>query len=182
MNTAAAVRTFFDQPLQHRADLAAALGRERQIALDLLGEVRRDAAFDDVAGMFEIGDEGQDLRQPPIVLGIEGFVVERGQIGLDRAVEPIEHVVEPPGFGDALAVAATERLERALQHRLRARRPCAAPRATRRPAPAPESRAPTDRDRPGATDRPGRRAPATSSAAGARTVPAPGRTAPPSRG
>ena len=68
--------------------------------------------------MFEIGDEGEDLAEPAIVMLVEAVGVERGQIRLDRAVEPVEHIVEPFGGGELLAVAAVERIERAAQHRL----------------------------------------------------------------
>ena len=111
-----------------------------------------------------------------------GFVVERGQIGLHRAVQAIEHVVEPLGFGDALAVAAVERLERASQHGFERRRPCATPRARRRRVPPRGFRGRRHRDRPGATDRSGPRAPARSAAAAGRAAAAAGRTAPPSPG
>src|SRR6266404_1113962 len=116
MNTAAAAWTL-PQPLEHGADLGLAFGREGEAAFQALGGDRDQALVDDVAGMFEIGDEGEDLAQPAIVGIVERLRVEPGQINLDRAVEPVEYIVEPLGRGELLAVAAIERIECAAQHR-----------------------------------------------------------------
>ena len=42
--------------------------------------------------------------------------IERDQIGLDRGVEPVEHVVQPLGLGDPRAVVPLEGVAQALQH------------------------------------------------------------------
>src|SRR5271170_830865 len=47
---------------EHLADLGGPFGRKSEIALSPLCQVRRHPPFDDVAGMFKIGYEGEDLR------------------------------------------------------------------------------------------------------------------------
>jgi hypothetical protein len=68
------------QPLQHGSNLGLTLSRKGNAALQPLGGHRHQALFDDVAGMFKIGRKGQDLGEPPVVLGVERVRVERGQI------------------------------------------------------------------------------------------------------
>jgi hypothetical protein len=89
---------------------------EGEISLQPLGEICRDASLDDVAGMFEVGDKGENFRQPTIIVGIEGFGIQRGQVSFDRAVEPIEHIIEPLDLSDTLAVTTIEPVQRGAQH------------------------------------------------------------------
>ena len=70
------------QALQHLADLGNSFAREGEVSPQPLGEVCRDAALDDVTGMFEVGDKGENFRQPAIIVGIEGFGIERRQVAL----------------------------------------------------------------------------------------------------
>jgi len=47
---------------------------------------------------------------------VERIAIDRGQILLVRGVEPVKHRVHTCGFGDPLAVAAIERIDRPAQH------------------------------------------------------------------
>ncbi len=49
---------------------------------------------------------------------VESVGIDRGQIFLDRGIEPVEDIVHARGFRDALAIATIERVERAAQHGL----------------------------------------------------------------
>jgi hypothetical protein len=44
--------------------------------------------------------------------------IERGEVGLDRGVEGIQHAVGAPGLGDALPVVLVEGVAHAVQHGL----------------------------------------------------------------
>jgi len=50
------------QTLQHLVDLAGPLAREGKVAFGPLGKIRRHTRFDNVAGMFEVGDKGEYFR------------------------------------------------------------------------------------------------------------------------
>ena len=56
---------------EHVADFGGPFGRKCQVALGPLRAIRLNAPFDNVAGMFEVGNESEDLRQSTIVLGVE---------------------------------------------------------------------------------------------------------------
>ena len=60
-----------DEPFEHRADFRLALDRKGEAALEPLGGDRHQIVLDDVAGMLEVGDKGEDFRQPAIVLVVE---------------------------------------------------------------------------------------------------------------
>jgi hypothetical protein len=53
-----------------------------------------------------------------VIYVVERVDIDRGQIFLDRGIEPVEHIVHARGFRDALAIATIERIERSAQHRL----------------------------------------------------------------
>ena len=88
-----------DQPLDHLPDFVAALASEKSdAALDALGGERHQALLEDIAGMLDVGREGEDFRQAAVLGVVESVDVERGQVFLDRPVEPVEHIVHALGF------------------------------------------------------------------------------------
>jgi len=110
---------------------------------------------------------------------VERIAIDRGQILLDRGVEPIEHGVHTRGFDDPLAVAAIERIERSAQHRLKHVDHAQGFACGTGEGDAGGSRAPTSRDRSAATDRGCRPAPAGDAPALGRTISKKARTATP---
>ena len=93
-----------------------ALDRKSEASLEPLGGDRHQIVLHNVAGVLEVGDKSEDLRQPAIVVIIERIGIEIGQIDLDRPVEAVEHVVEPLCRGDAFPVALIDRIKRAAKH------------------------------------------------------------------
>jgi hypothetical protein len=97
-------------------DLIGSLAGEREIALAPLCQICGYPPFDDIAGMLEVGHKGQYCGQPAIVLCIDAFRIERGQVSFDCAVEPVEHIVESLDIGDTLSVNAIKPFECGMQH------------------------------------------------------------------
>jgi len=72
------------QPFDHLADLLAAGFREADATPYALGGQRHQTLLDDIAGMLEIGREGQDFRQTPMIDVVERIAVDRGAAGRSR--------------------------------------------------------------------------------------------------
>ena len=74
------------EPFEHAADLRLTLDREGEATLEPLGADRHQTLLHDIAGVFEVGDEGEDFRQPAVVVVVEEVGIERRQVSLDRPV------------------------------------------------------------------------------------------------
>ena len=142
------------QPVDHRRELGAlALLRQTTPRFRRLAAETSRLRSSTSPACSRLVVKHDDLLQPAMVGFGEAVGVERGQIGLDGGVEPVEHVVEALG----LARSACGRRCRARSSRRAAsrpaRRPCAAPRGRRRRGRSRASPAPPRRDRAAATDR-----------------------------
>ncbi len=107
-----------EQLAVHLVDLREAVLRQAKVVLDALGGELHQVLVDDVARMFEVDGEGQDIRQPLGLLVVERLVIDRAQIAAHRAVEPVDHVVGAADRLDLAHVALVEEVLRAAQHRL----------------------------------------------------------------
>ena len=124
------------QVLMHVRDFLQALRREAQSLLDLLGSHPAQAPVQDVADMFEVDREGQDVRAALAVCAIEAVpAADRRQMQFHGAVQLVERIIHGRQLGQQFAVVVLQRLQEGPQHGLRQCRPCAEPRARRRPAP-----------------------------------------------
>ena len=127
MNTAAAAHSW--RPAGRSTSLTSACSRESgRPRFRRFAQVAHQVTVHDVAGRSRLVVKARISRQRPMIGLAQRLRVERSQIGLDRAVQPVEHVVQPSHLGDA----AGDRCRSASRTPAAwppARRPCAAPRA-----------------------------------------------------
>ena len=112
MNTAAAARRLRDQPVERwRASSRSPSGENGSPRFSRLRGEAHQVAVHHVAGVLEVGGEDQDLASGAPMVGLgQRLRIERGEIGLDRGVQLVEHVVQALGVGDAPAVGAVQRV------------------------------------------------------------------------
>ena len=73
---------------------------------------------DDIAGLFDVHGEGQDLVQAAMIALAEFVGIERGEIGFDRRVQLIEDIVEPLMSLICLRSPSMSASRAPMQHRL----------------------------------------------------------------
>ena len=104
-----------DQTLRGTDDLVLFFCREAQPSLvHSVREAERSA--DDVAGLLEIGHEGQDFVDATVVRLVGYVWVQRNEISFDGGIEPIKYAVESLAFTGVAAVRSFECVPELLHH------------------------------------------------------------------
>ena len=98
------------------ADLAHARNRERQPVLDLPLRDVEQQALDDVADVFKIDRELNDLGPAPRLVRVERFPADLRQVALDRRIETIDLVILAPQRFDQRQVVGLQHRQQAGQH------------------------------------------------------------------
>ena len=105
-----------DHPVMQSGDLGLALSRKAQPVLDLLRRQLHQVLVDDVADMFKVCGEADDLEAAPALLLVQFLAAYRGEKELQLLVQRVDHVVGPLHILQHLAVVGRQHLAAPHQH------------------------------------------------------------------
>lgn len=98
--------------------LIGTLRRELKAALDLLARKFTEVLVDDVAYVFQVDREGDDLHRPRALALIKAAAGELGHVKLDRFIQPINRVVHARNFRNQRTICGRQSFHDLAKHGL----------------------------------------------------------------